>query len=111
LLGAADAGALVPEAACVLRALAGARGLEAAARRLIDLGHTSGWHLAAGLLVGVAHARRSAVRLPAFGRDGFGRSGTPLRRPVAGPPARRSVAGPPVGRPVEGSPVGAGRGS
>jgi hypothetical protein len=57
LLEAADVGALVPEAAGVLRALAGGGDVEAAADRLIDLGHTSGWHLAAGLLLGVTHAR------------------------------------------------------
>ena len=60
LLEAADAGAVVPEAAAVLRALAGADAgsLDAATRRLVGLGHTSGWHLAAGLLVGVTHAVR-----------------------------------------------------
>jgi hypothetical protein len=60
LLEAADAGAVVPEVAAVLRALAGADAgsLDAATRRLVGLGHTSGWHLAAGLLVGVTHAMR-----------------------------------------------------
>lgn len=58
LLEAADVGAMVPEAAAVLRALAGVGGLDAATARLVALGHTSGWHLAAGLLVGVRHAQR-----------------------------------------------------
>ena len=57
LLEAADVGAVVPEAAAVLRALAGAGGLAAATDRLVALGHTSGWHLAVGLLVGVSHAQ------------------------------------------------------
>jgi hypothetical protein len=63
LLEAADAGAVVPEAAAVLRALAGVGtgSLDAATRRLVGLGHTSGWHLAAGLLVGVTHAERHAL--------------------------------------------------
>jgi Protein of unknown function (DUF2877) len=57
LLAAADLGAMVPEARAVLRALApGARGLDGAVDRLVAVGHTSGWHLAAGLLVGVRHA-------------------------------------------------------
>jgi Protein of unknown function (DUF2877) len=63
LLEAADKGAVVPEAAAVLRALAGVGtgSLDAATRRLVGLGHTSGWHLAAGLLVGVTHAERHAL--------------------------------------------------
>ncbi len=63
LLEASDAGAVVPEAAAVLRALAGADAgsLDAATRRLVGLGHTSGWHLAAGLLVGVTHAVRPTL--------------------------------------------------
>jgi hypothetical protein len=60
LLEAADVGGVVPEAADVLRALAGARDVEPAASRLVDLGHTSGWHLAAGLLVGATHAGAGA---------------------------------------------------
>ncbi|HEX6423320.1 MAG TPA: DUF2877 domain-containing protein [Acidimicrobiales bacterium] len=72
LLDAADAGAVVPEAAAVLRALApgrrpagrdGDRALEAAVDRLVAVGHTSGWHLAAGLLAGLTHARRAAAAL------------------------------------------------
>jgi Protein of unknown function (DUF2877) len=84
LLQAADVGGLVPEAADVLRALAGSGRLEAAAGRLIDVGHTSGWYLAAGLLVGVAHAGRSAVRVPAFGCGGFRHSRMPLGPPIGG---------------------------
>jgi hypothetical protein len=70
LLDAADLGAVVPEAAGVLRALAGVEAsaghddgpgrLEAAVARLVGVGHTSGWHLAAGLLVGLSHARDPA---------------------------------------------------
>ena len=48
LLAAADQGAVVPEAAAALR------GRPGAARRLLGLGHTSGWYLAAGLVVGCA---------------------------------------------------------
>lgn len=48
LLAAADQGAVVPEAAAVLR------GRPGAADRLLALGHTSGWYLAAGLAVGCA---------------------------------------------------------
>ena len=48
LLAAADQGAVVPEAAAVLRDEPGA------ADRLLALGHTSGWYLAAGLAVGCA---------------------------------------------------------
>jgi hypothetical protein len=48
LLAAADQGAVVPEAAAALR------GRPGAARRLLALGHTSGWYLAAGLTVGCA---------------------------------------------------------
>ncbi|MGH9290811.1 MAG: DUF2877 domain-containing protein [Acidimicrobiales bacterium] len=63
LLEAADMGAVVPEAAAVLRALAGVGtgSLDAATRRLVGLGHTSGWHLAAGLLLGVTRAERHAL--------------------------------------------------
>jgi Protein of unknown function (DUF2877) len=53
LLAAADQGAVVPEAAAVLRAVAGAGDVERAARRLVALGHTSGWYLAAGLAQGL----------------------------------------------------------
>jgi hypothetical protein len=85
LLQAADVGALVPEAAHVLRALAAGGDVEAAADRLVALGHTSGWHLAAGLLVGVTHAgsgqgREAAPPEPAFAGDGFRCFGTPVRR-------------------------------
>lgn len=85
LLEAADVAGLVPEAAGVLRALAGGGDVEAAAARLVDLGHTSGWHLAAGLLVGLVHAD-PGVRdgVPAFGRDGFRDLWTPVRQPVDG---------------------------
>jgi Protein of unknown function (DUF2877) len=87
LLEAADVGGLVPEAARVLRALAGGGGVETAAGRLVDLGHTSGWHLAAGLLVGVTHAGAGLPdRAPAFAGDGFRRLGTPVQG--VGAPAR-----------------------
>jgi hypothetical protein len=89
LLEAADVGALVPEAAGVLRALAGREDVETAADRLVALGHTSGWHLAAGLLVGVTHAGAGPrARVPAFDGDGFRRLGTPVRhRGDAGVPS------------------------
>ena len=84
LLEAADLGAVVPEAAAVLRASApgaapvrperGAGALDAAIDRLVGLGHTSGWHLAAGLLVGLTHAERAAVAAMAPTRS---RSGGP----------------------------------
>ena len=48
LLAAADQAAVVPEAAAVLQ------GRPGAADRLLALGHTSGWYLAAGLVVGCA---------------------------------------------------------
>jgi hypothetical protein len=48
LLAAADQAAVVPEAAAALR------GRPGAARRLLALGDTSGWYLAAGLAVGCA---------------------------------------------------------
>ncbi len=76
LLEAADVGAVVPEAAAVLRALAGVAArpgndgtgaLERATDRLVGLGHTSGWHLAAGLLVGISHAQRPAGASDATG--------------------------------------------
>jgi Protein of unknown function (DUF2877) len=62
LLEAADVGGVVPEAAAVLRALAGvdSGSIEPTTRRLMALGHTSGWHLAVGLLVGVTAAGRAA---------------------------------------------------
>jgi hypothetical protein len=53
LLAAADRGAVVPEAAAVLRAVGGVGDVESAARRLLALGHTSGWYLAAGLAQGL----------------------------------------------------------
>ncbi len=52
LLAAADEGAVIPEAAAVLRALSGVGDLDAALGRLAAVGHTSGSYLAAGLLVG-----------------------------------------------------------
>lgn len=65
LLGAAGDGAVIPPAEEVLRALAaprdGQRGaaphrdLARATDRLLGVGHTSGWYLAAGLAVGAAH--------------------------------------------------------
>jgi hypothetical protein len=54
LLAAADRGAVLPEAGAVLRASAGDGDVEAATRRLLALGHTSGWYLAAGLAAGCA---------------------------------------------------------
>jgi Protein of unknown function (DUF2877) len=63
LLESADEAGVVPEAAAVVLALAsGSDGIERAARRLLGLGHTSGWHLAAGLAVGAAHALEVAPR-------------------------------------------------
>jgi hypothetical protein len=74
LLAAADAGAVIPEAEAVLRALAQPRAADAragsphrpddlacAAHRLLGVGHTSGWYLAAGLAVGAAHALTPAA--------------------------------------------------
>ena len=74
LLAAADAGAASPEAEAVLRALAQPRGADPraerphrpddlawAAHRLLGVGHTSGWYLAAGLAVGAAHALTPAA--------------------------------------------------
>lgn len=55
LLAAADLGAVVPEAAAVLRALERDGEVTPAADALLDVGHTSGWHLAAGLLAGARH--------------------------------------------------------
>jgi hypothetical protein len=52
LLAAADEGAVIPEAAAVLRALAGLGEPGAALDRLVAVGHTSGAFLAAGLLIG-----------------------------------------------------------
>ena len=55
LLEAAAVGAIIPEAESVLRALARPTppdGLDG----LVGVGHTSGWHLAAGIVVGAAHA-------------------------------------------------------
>jgi hypothetical protein len=57
LLEAADEAAVVPQAEAVVLALAsGPERVERVALRLMGLGHTSGWHLAAGLAVGAAHA-------------------------------------------------------
>ncbi|HET6952834.1 MAG TPA: DUF2877 domain-containing protein, partial [Acidimicrobiales bacterium] len=77
LLDAADRGAVVPEAAAVLRATEAAAAparrqgragaLAGAVDRLVAVGHTSGWHLAAGLLAGLTHARRAAVAATAPG--------------------------------------------
>jgi len=95
LLEAADVAAVVPEAAGVLRALAGAGDVEAAAGRLVDLGHTSGWHLAAGLLVGVTHAgagARDAEPVPALEGGGNRRPGTPVRAPAGRPVAPRRAS-------------------
>jgi hypothetical protein len=85
LLDAADLGAVVPEAAAVLRALAGVEAsagnddgpgrLEAAVARLVGVGHTSGWHLAAGLLVGLSHARDPA-NAPAAPGEALAASGS-----------------------------------
>jgi hypothetical protein len=56
LLADADDGAVIPEAATVLRGLTApaalGHALEPALDRLVAVGHTSGWHLAAGLAVG-----------------------------------------------------------
>jgi hypothetical protein len=54
LLAAADEGAVIPEAAAVLRAVGGAGDVGPSAGRLLGLGHTSGWYLAAGLALGCA---------------------------------------------------------
>jgi hypothetical protein len=61
LLAAADEGAVIPEAAAVLRALAGAGDLAAAVDGLRAVGHTSGAYLAAGLLVGARLAAGALV--------------------------------------------------
>jgi hypothetical protein len=61
LLSAADTGAMIPEAAAVLRGLASPgqhRRLDVAVMGLVAVGHTSGWHLAAGLAAGAAHVAR-----------------------------------------------------
>jgi hypothetical protein len=82
LLVAADAGAVIPPAEAVLRALAepvtrgdgrslppaGHDRLLRATARLLDVGHTSGWHLAAGLAVGGSLA--AADRADRAARDG-----------------------------------------
>ncbi len=61
LLEAADQAAVIPQAEAVMRALATApEAVEAAAGDLLRVGHTSGWHLAAGLAVGAAHALAAA---------------------------------------------------
>ena len=57
LLEAAGDGAVIPQAERVLRALAaGPMQVDAAVPALLAVGHTSGWHLAAGLAVGASHA-------------------------------------------------------
>jgi hypothetical protein len=59
LLEAADLGAVIPEAGAVLRAVAQPASVERigdALDELVAVGHTSGWHLAAGLAVGAARA-------------------------------------------------------
>ncbi|HZM29602.1 MAG TPA: DUF2877 domain-containing protein [Acidimicrobiales bacterium] len=62
LLAAADQGAVVPEAAAVLRAAADPAAVVPAARRLLALGHTSGWYLAAGLAQGLAAVSERSER-------------------------------------------------
>ncbi len=64
LLAAADSAAVIPEAEAVLRAMVvrPGRRLGAAVGPLLGVGHTSGWHLAAGLAVGAAHAVGAAAR-------------------------------------------------
>ena len=75
LLAAADEGAVIPEAAAVLRAVGGAGDVGEAAGRLLGLGHTSGWYLAAGLALGCApvsersERTRDAVRYSARRAD------------------------------------------
>ncbi len=64
LLAAADEGAVIPEAAAVLRALGGVGDLDAALARLRAVGHTSGSYLAAGLLVGARLAAGTLVGAP-----------------------------------------------
>jgi hypothetical protein len=62
LLAAADTGAVIPEAAAVLTALASPgepQRLDVAVMGLVAVGHTSGWHLAAGLAIGAMHATRT----------------------------------------------------
>jgi hypothetical protein len=89
LLAAADEGAVVPEAEAVLRALVPApaagvavgAAVDRAAGRLLGVGHTSGWHLAAGLAVGAAHA----LDLPARSRPVAAGSTSAARLPDAGP--------------------------
>jgi Protein of unknown function (DUF2877) len=97
LLDAADRGAVVPEVAAVLRAAAAGlpagrdRGpaLDEAVDELVGVGHTSGWHLAAGLVVGLHHALRAA------GAAGAARAAAAAARPRATSPA---VVGTVVGR-------------
>jgi hypothetical protein len=65
LLEAAERGAVIPEAESVLRALARRTpvdGLGRALDELVGVGHTSGWHLAAGLTVGAAHSVGAVTR-------------------------------------------------
>jgi hypothetical protein len=95
LLEAAGEAAVVPEAEAVVLALASGPGrVEGAALRLLALGHTSGWHLAAGVAVGAAHALTVAAGAP----------GVPARSVVL---AGAGVVGPAV----LASGVAAGRGS
>jgi hypothetical protein len=94
LLVAADEGAVVPEAEAVLRALvpapavgfaagvAAGDAVDRAAGRLLGVGHTSGWHLAAGLAVGAAHvleapagSDRAAAASPSVARLPDGAAG------------------------------------
>lgn len=66
LLEAADQAAVIPQVEGVLRALATDPGrVPAAAEALLPVGHTSGWHLAAGLAVGASHALALAGEAPA----------------------------------------------
>jgi hypothetical protein len=65
LLDAAAVGAMIPEAEAVLRALSRPTPpdqLDRALDQLVSVGHTSGWHLAAGLLVGAASPRCGVER-------------------------------------------------
>jgi hypothetical protein len=93
LLEAADRAAVIPQAAAVLRTLAGGAepsGVVRAAEALLGVGHTSGWHLAAGLAVGAAHVLAEAGRssneplpphLPHAGAGGVGMRRAPARPP------------------------------
>jgi Protein of unknown function (DUF2877) len=61
LLLDADHGAVIPEAAALLRALGGTGDLARAVDRLVAVGGTSGWHLAAGVVAGAAVAVGSSL--------------------------------------------------